>query len=1412
MLLCAVLLIPGLALADGDNLIKNGSFDQLDGDGMPSGWYTDAWVNREGVTRYAAVEKSRTGSHAALVENYDSNDARFAQRVNVKPNTLYRLSGWINVGEMEESGRGANLSIEGLSDAYSNSIYDTAGEWKYVELYGETGEDQKELTVYVRVGGYSGESIGQALFDDIELVKVDKLPSGVFAEAWYTVEVPEIMDSVDEEEGEQAAFWPWLIVIGAAYAAAGVYFMRHVQLDRRTEALREAGQRKRGRQPSAPLFFIAGMVIAALIRILVALNVYGYGVDVGCFVSWGNTMHQWGPGLFYQQSGFCDYTPGYLYVLGFNGWLSSALNGVLSASFVHKIVPMACDLIGAYLVYRLACENESSSSQAGGMGLLIAFNPATVMNSAAWCQIDAALCVGLMLVAYLALHRKWMAVLPMYVVCILIKPQALMLGFLGLAAIILDIVQHPKQRNALLKQMGIGVLLSLIAALVIVLPFCPNQEKITWLFDLYQKTLSSYPHATVNTANLYYLVGANWDGIANPASTSVALFFTLMCAVWGAYSYAVSHRQKPICGKYACKLMEPIMMTVFALAFLLMAIIGTNWAVLGATAMALAFFIVLPMYIRGGKLEYLPLCGAVIFILLYVLGIKMHERYLFPAIFLLGMAYALRRDRRILTVMLALSAVLFINEGIILDNDMRLEGNTGHLLAENGPVAMLLAFINVAVSLFSVWMCHHITVLDAPVKLSAKLSEPKLPVRSYDQAPCTVSSFKTDASLRFNRKDAILMLAVTAVYTIITLTTLGSTKAPQNPWKSTDPQETITIDLGKQYDSFTMLYFGQVSYSSFAVRVSADGEDGSWSEPHHAKMNQGSCFQWIYLTPSYMGTDSSGNQTRMWQGTPTQLSGRYVQISANQIGLILNEVILRDAAGQTIPVAAVTALNANPESSLYTSPGNLFDEQDTLLAGEEPSWWNSTYFDEIYHARTGFEHLNGTAPYETSHPPLGKVMMSWFIGLFGMTPFGWRFAGALCGILMLPAMYLLVKQLTKRTDIAFVGMMLMALDCMHLTQTQIATIDSFAVLFIILSWLFMLRFMQRDIVLENWKKLLPDLAMSGFFMGCGFSSKWIGAYSGVGLAIMYFWICLRHLHLGQMSAKRLAENADLPADERDMLQKRANGALKRVLLLCCWCLLFFVAVPLVIYILSYIPYYAHRNYSSIFDYLTALWRTQENMLDYHSSPGLGMDHPFYSPWYEWPLMQRPMYYASPSFVPKGYSYAIFCFGNPWVWFVGLGGVAYTLYCWFRNHRYAITGREGTLQPFASTWEIGPAFILVGLLAQFLPWVLVPRGTYIYHYFASVPFLILGTCILLWRICQRNEKRGQKVWVIYLVLCLAWFILLFPYASGVTTPEKWMDFVQDYPYINKIPNYWTNPTLTWLNSLLEGIPLLPHVYH
>ena len=1386
------------------NLLKNPGFEELNANGQPVGWFTDAYITRDGVSQFSTSDNARSGRHGIMIENFDMNDARYAQTVKVEPNSIYRLSGWVLAENILDAGHGANLSIEGVY-VFSDSYYDTRGEWTHLELYGRTGKDQASVTVFARVGGYSGESQGIAYFDDLVLEKVDEVPSNVVPSAWYVMQTVTAVEETNDGADMSAPAWPWLLVIGMLYTGAALWLMRHLQLDDSERHELRATNCKTG----MPMFAIVGLMIAALFRTLIALNVDGYQVDVNCFTAWGNTMSKVGAGLFYQ-SNWCDYTPGYIYVLGLNGSVAKLLSGVLSAAFVHKIIPMLCDLVGSVIIYRLACENDFSRRIGGLLAVLFAFNPAVILNSAAWCQIDSVLCVLLMLVAYFTLKRKWAIVLPLYVLSILVKPQALMMGFLGLAAVIMELMQHPIKRNELHrchKDMLIGLALSLVVALTIIIPFCPNQESPWWLIEQYKKTLASYSHATVNTANLFYLFNGNWDAIANPAATGACVFFCLLAFVWAAYT---ALRQK---GRKLWYL-EPVILAVYTLVYLVFAIIGCSWMVLGVATMSMAFAIVLPMFIRSGKFEHLPLCGAVLFLFLYVFGIKMHERYLFPALFLLGMAYALRRDRRILLLLIGTSCVLFVNEGIVLDNSIRLGSLMGHLNNDTRMLANGLSVLNVFFAMFGVWTCHSVCVDDAPVRLNTSIGKPVLPVDKYEKAPCTPINFKDESSLKITKRDVLLMLVVTLMYSVVTLTTLGSTKAPQTTWKSTTAEERVYIDLGQQYEDFSMLYFAQPSYYNFGISVKDDGNavlDEGWSAEYPAQMAEGMCYSWQYLDPSYTsgGKETFVNATEF--SSVQKLTGRYVCINPRQAGLILNEIIFKDAQGNIIPGVTILAHeNGNERSPNFSDPANLLDEQDTMEG--EPSWWNSTYFDEIYHARTAYELLHDQNVYEWTHPPLGKIIMSWFIAIFGMTPFGWRFAGAMCGILMLPTMYLLVKQLTKRTNMAFLGMMLMTLDCMHFTQTRIATIDSYPVLFIMLSYFFMLRFMQRDIVLTDVKKLLPDLALSGFFMGCGFASKWIGAYAGVGLAILFFWTCLRHIRLRSMSISLLQEAESIAQEDLERLQLRKQHTAKRLLVLCLWCLLFFVTIPAIIYLLAYADRFANRQIDGIVTLVKLVIQETEGMLAYHGQPGLGMDHYYYSPWYEWPLMMKPMYYASAAFKPEGMSYAIFCFGNPWVWLVGLGGIGFACCRWVKGHRYLVTGKESTFQIMRSDWDIAPAFVLIGLLAQFLPWVLVPRSTFIYHYFASVPFLMLGTVLMLNHLMNKHPKLGNRICLAYLAVCFVWFILLYPYASGAVTPNWWLDFIRDYPFINMLPNYWQSEFLTKLNTFLEKIPIFPLVYH
>ncbi len=1356
LLICSeAVLLSGLdacAEADDENLLMNAAFEMLDENGIPEDWYKDAYVQEPGYTSFQIdpEEEQLDGLHILRIHNIALNDARLAQTVPVEPESLYCFSALVKAVDIQE-GHGANLSIEGVY-SFSEELFDTDGEWHRIVWYGETGSDQTTVTVFIRLGGYSGESLGTAYFADLHLTAVDSLPDDVIASRWFKLETPAVY-SDEEDETVASPAWPVLIAVSMLYLLMGFCILSFISENRPSSVL--SGENK-----GSIWILSAGFLIAISVRLILSSLIEGYQVDVNCFLSWGSTILEAGPARFYETVSFCDYPPAYLYILGLNAWLCQITGA--SAGFsriIFRLLPSLCDVFSSLVLYRFLSEREGQklANRSIPVLLLFALNPVTIINSAAWGQMDSILCFLLLLVALWAVQGKWLFALPCYMLAVLVKPQALMLGFLGLAAMIFTWLSDPSSRKKIL----LGLLASLCIAASVIIPFGVHQSP-GWLISLYADTLGSYPYATVNTANLYYLLGANWQTISHSAPWFACLILGLCYAGFAVLWYCKAGKRFPAFRT------EGILSFLFCGWMLYCALSGADWTQTGVSAMVFAFVIVFSLYLRKKDIRFLPFCGALLFLLLYCFGIKMHERYIFPAFFLLLLSWCILKDRRILIALLLSSATVFLNEGIVLDNSVRLGSAMGHLNRDTVALADIISILNILCSMYAVWTGVALCLGETESQLLPFSS--RIPIRNVPEG--WIRDSASGASLRWKKLDTWLLLGMTTVYSVLSLCTLGSMKAPQTAWSSSGYDEAVIFDLGEAYQDVTVLYFGQVSRYDFTFAQSNDCVN--WSSEVYAQMDQGQCWKWKYVTSSSEKTDGSRSFQNIGMEHVLRFSCRYIRLTAHQVGLKLNEVLFRTADGIVLPVIDVGHVGGNMDSELYSTPETLVDEQNTLEAlpqyfadaGDEatvhfaqPSWWNSTYFDEIYHARTAFEFLQGTVPYETTHPPLGKVLMSWGVALFGMTPFGWRFAGAVAGILMLPGMYLLAKQLTKRTSFAALACALMALDCQHLTQTQIATIDSFPVLFIIFAFFFMLRFLQSDPLRQPVRSVLPALCFSGLFMGLAIASKWIGIYAGAGLAVLYFWKC-----------------GSLICTVNRQPKEKQHFVFRRIACISLWCLLFFVIIPILIYLISYLPYMAYNDsIHSIGEYVRAVWQAQINMFIYHSTDQRGMDHPFYSPWWQWPVIGKPMYYASESYrFSNGLCYSLFCFGNPVVWWGGLAALFMCFLFWLLDKRYVVGNRteKWHIRPITGNHEF--AFLFISLGAQYLPWMLVPRGTYIYHYFASVPFIILSIVLSFSTLAQRNWKTARIGMAVFLLLAFSAFILFFPYASGILVPQAWLD--------------------------------------
>lgn len=558
-------------------------------------------------------------------------------------------------------------------------------------------------------------------------------------------------------------------------------------------------------------------------------------------------------------------------------------------------------------------------------------------------------------------------------------------------------------------------------------------------------------------------------------------------------------------------------------------------------------------------------------------------------------------------------------------------------------------------------------------------------------------------------KEALIALVVMAVYAVVAFYRLGSTKAPQTYWQADSDGRWFTIDFDKPQTVrhiYSFMGMGDEYTGHRGAKTSCDidifvPENGEWKKV-------------TTLEHDYVFT---------WKNQDITFTADRVMLVANREGRTLNELVLTDGDGNIISgqLSDSSAVRGN-----YL-PCCAVDESETLPHSFD-EYYYSTYFDEVYHARTAYEIIHGYSEYESTHPPLGKEIIGVGIRLFGMTPFGWRIMGAVSGILMLPAIYVLVWQLFKNRRTALLAMVLMALDFMHLTQTRVATVDSFVVLFTLLMFVFMAGYADAKTPGSEMVCLLA----SGVFMGMCVAVKWNGAYGAMGLAIYFFTI----LYKKCVTATKKAD-------------------IKKAAVTMGWCVVCFVAVPCAIYFASFMPLIGRKGGSMLQRFINY----QQNMLHYHSS--LVAEHFFASPWYSWLADYKPMWYAVSRY--NGMTSSISAFGNPLLWLAF--PVCVVLCC-----AGAVKRNDDV------------AFVtVVGYFTCLLPWVAVTRLAFIYHYF---PATIFGIMAVVWVLDGYTDgftdKKKNRLVLIYVAALLVCFAVFFPVVTGVPARTDYIERLEILP--------------------------------
>jgi dolichyl-phosphate-mannose--protein O-mannosyl transferase len=535
------------------------------------------------------------------------------------------------------------------------------------------------------------------------------------------------------------------------------------------------------------------------------------------------------------------------------------------------------------------------------------------------------------------------------------------------------------------------------------------------------------------------------------------------------------------------------------------------------------------------------------------------------------------------------------------------------------------------------------------------------------------------------KRDYITMAAITLVFAVLVFYRLGGTTMPQSSYTVTRENPTVILDFGETVTlEYFAVYFGPQSF--LCDLYQREEEDGEWE---------------------LIESDAFSIEAYKWKGffkSPHQL--RYLRLEFKEAFCHFYEMLFVDQTGQLIVPANA---GAYPD---------LFDEQGLFDPYLSKTYYNEPIFDETFYIRTAYEYTHGLTAYENTHPPLGKSLVALGIRLFGLNPFGWRSMSAVFGIMMVPLMYAFAWAIFGNRFAATAAAVLLAFDCMHFTLSRIATIDVFAGFFILLMYYLFYRFWQTDQASQRTfslgKKLtLPysyiPLGLCGLTMGLGVATKWTGVFAGLGLGVLFLIYIIKH-H---------------PAQRGRLLA---------------FCTVFFVVLPLFIYILSHRPVVLDPPANGLLQTFTA---STARILSWHT--GIDDTHDFGSRFYTWPFDWRHLHYIS---VPLEGNYwsSVNLMGNPAIWWFGLPSLVFCLYRWVKKK------------------DEKAGFIAVAYLAQYLPWFFIGRLTFIYHYYPAALFMILAAGYTL------DEIRQAKTWgktavYGYLAVAVAVFVIFYPVISG-----------------------------------------------
>jgi dolichyl-phosphate-mannose--protein O-mannosyl transferase len=449
----------------------------------------------------------------------------------------------------------------------------------------------------------------------------------------------------------------------------------------------------------------------------------------------------------------------------------------------------------------------------------------------------------------------------------------------------------------------------------------------------------------------------------------------------------------------------------------------------------------------------------------------------------------------------------------------------------------------------------------------------------------------------------------------------------------------------------------------------------------------------------------------------------------------------------------------------------------------------------------GSTNILGTGGELVVHPPLGKIFIAVGEWLFGLTPFGWRFAAAVIGSVSILMLARITRRMTRSTLLGCVAGLLMALDGLELVMSRTALLDIFLEFWVLAA--FGLLVLDRDrarAALADAATALgagrlrgrdgppgadsqpagastpggaspPDLSEqdSRAAEGPRLGIRWLRVAAGacLGAACATKWNGIYFL----VAFAGLAIAWDLGARRAAGFARRLPGMLRSD---AAWLPVSFAAVPLAVYVASWSGWLAssqgydrnwaaqHGNHVPVWSALDSLYQYNRYMLQF--GLGLTTKQTYASQPWTWLVMSKPVaffYQTPPTCGASNCSQEVLAIGTPILWWATIPALLFCLYLW-------IARRD---------WRAGA--VLLAVAAGWLPWFWFAlhdhRTMFFFYAVAFEPYLIIAVTLCLGLIvgpataAPGRRAIGAVLAGVFLIAVLTDFAYLYPALAAKSIP-------------------------------------------